>query len=259
MPGSLNSGGFTSRNRKTDLLVAACQQNILTAARYFHIPTGIEHRFGEKAAQIHNILYRSMGPTTDLLRYFPDSLYLDRWRRLPTWETERQAPEILTQAATKESTGLFSFYVEYKFSDSERRAPLKSVPTKYIGIIEREAWLTYKRLSRGNPEIGTYLDGNRTKIALFYAATYAPEILYAGWEEILQPIADEKAIRKDIAQPNERSVGFSTGSGTPWINFDIRTLKPLAQFLSEDLFWDENTAHNVVVSAKKALLGWLRK
>lgn len=254
MQSSISSGGFGGRSNKSDLLVESLQKFILTADRYFHIPTGIEHRFGEKAAAVHEILYRSMGPTTDLLRYFPDSLYLDRWRQLPTWESSRRSPKLRQQAATVKNTGLFSFFVEYKFSDSRRRAPLRNVPTEFIGIVEREAWLTYKRLCSANPEIGVYLDGMKTRIALFYAATYAPDVLYACWEDGLQPIDDARAIRRDVARPNEKSVGFSTGSGTPWINFDIRTMKRLEDFLSEDLFWEKETAARVVAVAKAELI-----
>lgn len=117
--------------------------------------------------------------------------------------------------------------------------------------------MTYKRLSSKNPQIGTYLDGKNTRIALFYAATYAPDLLYAGWEDELQPIVDERAIRKDIARPNAKSVGFSTGSGTPWINFDIRTLKPLDKFLVEDMFWEADEAGKVVALAKVDLMASL--
>ncbi|MGH7491825.1 MAG: hypothetical protein ACREOO_05475 [bacterium] len=251
-PDSFRSG-FTTRTNKSLKLMQTVEKTIFTPENYFHIPTGIEHRFGEQAGRVHELLYRSMGPTTDLLRYFPDSLYLDRRRRWPTWETNREQPERMARAADEKSTGLFAFFVEYKYSDAERKAALSNVPTKYIGIIEREAWLTYKRLTSTNPGLGIYLDSQRSRIALFYAATYAPDKLYAGWEEWLEPIADERAVRKDLARPNERTVGFSTGSGTPWMNFDIRRLKPLERFLSEELFWDETKAQAAVQTCKHEL------
>ena len=252
----LSSGGFTRRTNKTETFIQAVQATILTPERYINIPTGIEYRFGEEADRIHGLLYRSMGPTTDLLRYFPDNLYLDRHHRLPTWEPDRTQPETINESADENSTGLFSFFVEYKYSDSERRQPLGNIPTPYIGIIEREAWLTYKRLTQPNPGIGTYLDGQKTRIVLIYAATYAPEKLYACWEHELEPIWEiPQAIRKDIAQPSIRSVGFSTGSGTPWINFDIRKLKPLYQFLAEELFWLAEDAEQAVNLCKGQLFG----
>ena len=248
-----NSADFASRTGASTKLMQAVEQTILTPEKYFHIPTGIEHRFGAQAGRVHELLYRSLSPTTDLLRYFPDSLYLDRWRRWPAWESDRKSPEPLQQAAHEKSSGLFSFFVEYKYSEAERKAPLGNVPTKYIGIVEREAWLTYKRLTSPNPALGIYLDGQRSRIAVFYAATYAPDQLYAGWEEWLEPIADERAIRKDLARPNEKAVGFSTGSGTPWINFDIRRLKPLEKFLTEDLFWQGESAKKSVQACKQEL------
>lgn len=253
MKKSIHSGGFSERSNKTERLVQAIEAEIFTREHYFRIPTGIEHRFGEHAAKVHEILYRSLGPTTDLLRYFPDSLYLDRWRTFPEWEAGRTKPDLLAQPATLQSTGLFSFYVEYKYSDAERKRPLDGVPTPFIGIIEREAWLTYKRLTSPNPQLNTYLDGKRTRIALFYAALYAPDVLYAGWEEWLEPIADERAVRRDIARPNSKAVGFSTGSGTPWINFDLRQLKPLAAFLAEELFWDVAQAEQAAKACKQRL------
>jgi hypothetical protein len=140
--------------------------------------------------------------------------------------------------------------VEYKYSFSERKSAIGDVPTKYIGIIEREAWFAYRRLTNDIPETNTYLDGQRTLIALFYVATYAPEVLYAQWEHLIEPIA----IRKDFAQPNRRSVSYSTGSGTPWINFDIRKLKPLEVFLAQDLFWEETQACAAVEECKRVLL-----
>jgi hypothetical protein len=158
MAQQINSGGFSNRSNKTERLIKAIEQEIFTRERYFCIPTGIEHRFGEKAAKVHEILYRSLGPTTDLLRYFPDSLYLDRKRQLPEWLPNRKEPELLTEPANLQTTGLFSFYVEYKFSDSERKRPLGNVPTQFIGIIEREAWLTYKRLTSPNPNLNIYLE-----------------------------------------------------------------------------------------------------
>ena len=255
MTHKISSGGFADRSNKTERFVEAIEKEIFTRDRYFRIPTGIEHRFGDKAAKVHEILYRSLGPTTDLLRYFPDSLYLDRWRALPEWQPGKTTPELLPKQADLQATGLFSFYVEYKFSDAERKRPLAGVPTPFIGIIEREAWLTYKRLTSPNPKLDTYLDGKRTRIALFYAAMYAPEKLYAGWEQWLQPIADERAVRKDIARPNSKAVGFSTGSGTPWINFDIRQLKPMEAFLTEELFWQKHEAAEAVAACKRRLAG----
>jgi hypothetical protein len=252
---SFTSGGFTGRSSKTEAFIKSVKANILTPERYFDIPTGIEYRFGEESTRVHELLYRSMGPTTDLLRYFPDNLYLDRCRRLPTWETEWTTPQVSPEPLDIDATGLFSFFVEYKYSDSERRAPLKGVETKYIGIIEREAWLTYKRLTAPNPSLGIYLDGKRTLIALFYVATYAPDRLYANWEHLIQPIDDERAVIKTIARPQLRSEAYSRGSGTPWINFDIRTLKPLERFLAEDLFWEQTQALEAVKSCKKMLFG----
>lgn len=252
---SFTSGGFTGRSSKTEAFIKSIEATILTPERYFNIPTGIEYRFGEEANRVHELLYRSMGSTTDLLRYFPDNLYLDRLRRLPTWETSWTAAQVTPEPLDIDATGLFSFFVEYKYSDSERKAPLKGVETKYIGIIEREAWLTYKRLTAPNPALGTYLDGQRTLIALFYAVTYAPGLLYANWEHLIEPIDDERAIRKTIAQPQVKSEVGSTGSGTPWINFDIRTLKPLERFLVEDIFWELPQAQEAVGRCKKMLFG----
>ncbi len=147
---SFTSGGFTRRSSRTEAFIKSVEANILTPELYFNIPTGIEYRLGEEATRVHELLYRSMGPTTDLLRYFPDNLYLDRRRQLPTWETEWTTPQVSPEPLDIDATGLFSFFVEYKYSDSERRAPLKGVETQYIGIIEREAWLTYQRLTPGN-------------------------------------------------------------------------------------------------------------
>jgi len=249
------SGGFTGRSNKTEKFIKSVGTAVLTPERYINIPTGIEYRFGEKAQEVHEQLYRSMGPTTDLLRYFPDNLYLDRCRRMPTWETGQTVPQAFAQPLGIDATGLFAFFVEYKYSDSERRQPLKGVETRFIGIIEREAWLTYKRLTAPNPNLGTYLDGQRTLIALFYAVTYAPHLLYANWEHLIQPIEDERAVIKTIAQPQLRSEAYSRGSGTPWINFDIRTLKPLEQFLVKDLFWEQSQAIEAVSKCKKILFG----
>lgn len=252
---SFTSGGFTGRSSKTEAFIKSVKANILTPERYFDIPTGIEYRFGEEATRVHELLYRSMEPTTDLLRYFPDNMYLDRCRRLPTWETGWKTAQVSAEPLEMNATDLFSFFVEYKYSDSERRALLKGVDTKYIGIIEREAWLTYKRLTAPNPTLETYLDGQRTLIALFYALTYAPDLLYANWEHLIEPIDDERAIRKTIAQPKVKSEAGFTGSGTPWINFDIRTLKPLERFLVEDLFWEQTQALEAVERCKKMLFG----
>ncbi len=247
-----NSGGFSVRSQRAEAFSAAVEANILTRERYFRIPTGIEHRFGEHAGLVHDLLYRSMGPTTDLLRYFPDSLYLDRLHRLPEWE-EKATMAPVASPANKQATGLFSFFVEYKISENERKQPLAQVPTRYIGIIEREAWLTYRRLTSPNPQLGIYLDGRRTRIALFYAAAYAPDLLYAHWEHEITPIADSRAVRTDIARPQERSVASSTGSGTPWINFDIRQLKPLQEFLCTELWWPDDEAEQAVAACKRTV------
>ena len=247
----LSSGGFTGRISKTENFIQAVQETILTTERYINIPTGIEYRFGEEADRIHNLLYRSMGPTTDLMRYFPDNLFLDKHHRLPTWEPNRSQPETLNEPLDENGTGMFSFFVEYKYSDRERRIPLGDIPTPYIGIIEREAWLTYNRLTQPNPQTGTYLDDQRTLIALFYIATYAPSKLYANWEHLISPIL----VRPTIAQPGEKAEQDSTGSGTPWINFDIRCLKPLENFLVEDLFWNVEEALQDVNACKNRLFG----
>ncbi len=244
------SGGFSRRDEKTQRLIEVMRRHILTKERYFCIETGIEHRFGEQADVVHGMLYRSLGPTTDLLRYFPDSLYFDRLRRWPTWEQGRNQVQVLKQPARSEVTGLFTFFVEFKFSATERPRRIGNVPTPCIGQIEREAWLTYRRLTSPNPEVGLYLDGQRTRIALFYGASFAPELLYGGWEEWLEPIH----IRKDLAAPGSRAVQ-TRGSGTPWINFGVRQLKPLARFLSEDLFWEDDEALAAVARCRSMLEG----
>jgi hypothetical protein len=251
---NITSGGFTQRASQTDQFVQAVEANILRSENYFRINTGIEHRFATDAPQVHRLLYNSLGTTTDILRYFPDSLYFDRQRRWPTWETTWAAPERLPAIADENTDSLFSFFVEYKYSSSERRAPLIGVPTPFIAIVEREAWLTYQRLTRPNPDLGIYLDGQRTRIALFYAATYAPDKLYAEWEHNIEPIlSDPRAINTAIARPNQRAVGYSTGSGTPWINIDLRTLKPLNRFLTEDLFWDPDNAQAAFIACRNQL------
>ncbi|MFQ5651054.1 MAG: hypothetical protein ACE5IY_14030 [bacterium] len=245
---SQSSGGFTTRDSKTRRFIQALQKTVLTEARYFRIETGIEHRFGKQAAAVHGMLYRSLGPTTDLLRYFPDSLYFDRTKRLPTWDVSSPQGEPLAYPAASDLTGLFTFFVEYKYSGTERPRPIGDVATKFIGQIEREAWLTYRRLTSPNPQLGTYLDGKRTRIALFYAAAFAPEKLYGGWEEQIEPIF----VRGEIARPGSRSVA-TRGSGTPWINFDVRQLEPLAEFLVDELFWQQGKAKQAVAECKEML------
>ena len=246
---SLASGGFSQRADRTENFVQAVENTILTPDRYFNIQTGIEYRFGDEAEHVHQLLYNSMGPTTDLLRYFPDNLYLDRWRIWSTWELQQQQPIPLDNRAQENETGLFTFFVEYKYSYSERPTMIGEVPTKYIGILEREAWLTYKRLTSPNPNVGIYLDKHRTRIALFYAATYAPGHLFAGWEEDLEPIN----IIERVARPGVRTIQSSRGSGTPYINFDIRQLKPLENFLEEDLFWDREDVAAAVEDCRRML------
>lgn len=245
----ITSGGFSRRDRLTQALIDAINHYVLTDERYFKIQTGIEHRFGDEAETVHQKLYNSLGPTTDLLRYFPDSLCFDRFISLPTWSPDQQPTE-LKEPADENSTGLFTFFVEFKYSATERPTMIGNVPTKYIGQVEREAWLTYKRLTSNNPDLNTYLDGLRTKIALFYAASFAPDKLYGAWEEDIEPIS----VRYDIAEPGKRAVQ-TRGSGTPWINFDIRRLKPLERFLVEDLFWKTRVAQRVVQNCKKSLFG----
>jgi hypothetical protein len=246
---SMTSGGFTDRTDYTDRLIKAVEASILTSERYFNIQTGIEHRFGNQAEHVHSLLYNSMGPTTDLLRYFPDNLYLDRTLGKPTWVVSQTIPQLLPKQADEDGLGLFSFFVEYKSSYSERKYPISNVPTKYIGLIEREAWLTYKRLTHENPKHNIYLDGQRTQIALFYAATYAPDFLYAQWEHLIQPLA----VRGELAQPKKKSISSSSGSGTPYVNFDLRTFKPLDAFLTEDLYWDSTEAKSAVKNCKATL------
>lgn len=251
---NMTSAGFTQRSSQTEQFIQSIEANILRSESYFNIKTGIEYRFSGETEKVHRLLYNSLGPTTDILRYFPDNLYFDRQRRWPTWETSWKQPEKLTAVADENIDSLFSFFVEYKYSASERRAPLLGVPTPYIGIVEREAWLAYKRLTRPNPNLGLYLDGQRTRIALFYAATYAPDKLYAEWEHNIEPIgSDPNAINKAVARPNQRSVGYSSGSGTPWINIDLRTFKPLPRFLVEDLYWQPKEAQEVVTACKNQL------
>jgi len=250
MSPKMTSGGFSLRSSQTERFVDATESTIFTTERYINIPTGIEHQFGRQAGEVHDLLYRSMSTTTDLLRYFPDNLYLDRKCLMPTWDIPQDVPQLLSEPVEVTAEGMFSFFVEYKYSDRERRSPISSVPTRYIGIIEREAWLTYKRLTRKNPALDIYLDGQRTLIALFYAASYAPDFLYAQWEHLVEPID----VRPEIARPNKRSVSYSTGSGTPWINFDLRTFKPLDAFLTDDLYWDSVEAKSAVKKCKALLL-----
>ncbi|MFZ0391930.1 MAG: hypothetical protein WAN36_15825 [Calditrichia bacterium] len=240
---------YLKRSKSSEVFREAVSANILTHNSYFNIPTGIEHRFGSNFEQIKDLLYRSMGPTTDLLRYFPDDLYLDRFRRWPTWEPQQKAPVLLSKAASRKDTGLFSFFVEYKYSENERKAPIGEVPTRYIGIIEREAWLTYRRLTAPNPVQHIYLDGRRSRIALFYAAAYSPEKLYGIWEQDIQPIA----VRSETARPNERSFTESGGSGTPWINFDLREVLTLENFLEKELFWEKSQAAQAVSRCKERM------
>lgn len=235
----ITSGGFSLRDSLTQSLIASVHGHVLTEDRYLKIETGIEHRFETAAEDVHRMLYNSMSPTTDLLRYFPDSLYFDRRVLSPTWEPDREGAEILDEASDADTRGMFCFFVEFKYSATPRCSDLKGVPSEFVGQIEREAWLTYRRLTSRNPEVGIYLDGARSNIALIYVASYAPDRIYACWEGDIDPIY----VRPDIARPGERSID-TAGSGTPWVNFDIRTLKPLAKFLHEDLHWNSDEAEH---------------
>ena len=67
---SFTSGGFTGRSSKTDNFIKSVEATILTPKRYFNIPAGIEYRFGEEAKQVHELLYRSMGPTNRFTALF---------------------------------------------------------------------------------------------------------------------------------------------------------------------------------------------
>ena len=246
----LTSGGFSRRDALTRNLVSTLKARVLTPDRYFIIETGIEHRFGTEAEKVHSMLYANMGPTTDLLRYFPDALLFDRLVRLPTWATPAPIPERLAEPADDAAIGLFTFFAEFKTSTSIRRNPIKGVPSEYIGQIEREAWLTYRRLTSPNPQLNTYLDGLRSKIAVFYAASYAPNRLYAAWEHTLEPID----IKRKLAEPASRTY-TTAGSGTPWVNFDIRQMKTLTAFLNEDLYWDMTQAEVAVEACHAELYG----
>ena len=240
--GRYNSGGFSARDRLTQNLMSALDTHILSNERYSKIDTGIEFRFGDDAASVHQQLYDSLGPTTDLLRYFPDALYFDHAVKLPTWDVSEKPLE------NSDDKGLFTFFVEYKYSNSKCPYDVNGVPSEFVGQIEREAWLTYKRLSNPNPDTGTYLDGLRSRIALFYAVSYAPDKLYADWEENITPIR----VIDRLAIPNRRSVN-TRGSGTPWINFDIRKMKPLQQFLTEDMYWSTKEASLATTNCKTNL------
>ncbi len=241
----ITSGGFSTRDSYTQRLIAALNECVLSPDRYFRIDTGIEHRFGDKAKEIHNRLYYSLGPTTDLLRYFPDCLYFDLKMFYPDWEANLDKPREYAENENQ-LVGNFTFFAEYKYSGTPRKKPLPNcpnVPLEFIGIIEREAWLTYRRITNPNPDVGTYLDGSRPRIAMFYVATYAPELLYAGWEEWIEPIN----IVDKVARPGKRAL-ITRGSGTPWINFDIRVLKPIEAFLVDDLYWGSDEA--IIASQK---------
>ncbi len=244
------TGSFSVRDSLTQKLIATLKHYVLTPERYFCIETGIEHRFGDHARMVHELLRNSAGPTTDLLRYFPDSLYFDRHRRLPTWEVEQTRPTTSPGAEDIHAAqGLFTFFVEYKYSATPSPRMIQGVPAPFVGQMEREAWLTYQRLSGPNPAMRNYLGGKRAQIALFYAAAYAPDKLYAGWEHNLRPIR----IRPDVARPREKTIRSSRGSGTPWVNFDIRDLKPLEQFLVEDLFWKRSEAALAVKECRRRI------
>jgi len=245
------ASGFSHRDALTQKFIRTVGETILTDRRYHKIETGIEYRFAEQAREVHRWLYHALGPTTDLLRYFPDSLYFDLQRCLPDWESETKRPRAFPDEPEK--IGHFTFFVEYKYSRTRRSQPLSAhpeVPLEYIGIMEREAWLTYRRLTTPNPPLGLYLDGKFPRIALFYAAEYAPEKLFAAWENCIEPLQ----VVKKVARPLSRTM-HTKGSGTPWINFDLRRLKPLERFLHEDLFWDEREALRAVAQCKKRLFG----
>jgi len=145
---------------------------------------------------------------------------------------------------------MFTFYVEFKYTATKCPYSIGDVPPEFVGQIEREAWLTYKRLTSPNPDQGIYLDGMRSRIALFYAAPFAPDMLYGTWEEDIDPI---RVISKQ-AEPGRRAVD-TRGSGTPWINFDISKLKPLEVFLIEDLYWHEEPGIEAVQKCKEQLFG----
>jgi hypothetical protein len=183
-----------------------------------------------------------LGPTTDLLRYFPDALYFDHLVKFPTWDQR--------VLENDDERGLFTFFVEYKYTDTQCPFSVNGVPPEFVGQIEREAWLTYKRLTSPNPKLDIYLDGHRSRIALFYAAPFASDKLYGAWEENIEPIK----VKSEKAIPGERTLN-TLGSGTPWINFDIRKLKPLEVFLADDLYWDNTAAMIAVKNCKERLFG----
>ena len=58
---TINSGGFSARDKLTQNLIQATSETILTDERYSKIETGIEFRFGDDAKSVHEKLYESMG------------------------------------------------------------------------------------------------------------------------------------------------------------------------------------------------------
>jgi hypothetical protein len=191
---------FAKRLAQTNVVVAALESGLwaspLLSQRLAHVNYGAEHLI---PPQVHQVIRFAHTKTTRHIRFAPDFFVVDRRDPKRTYLLEYKCTQ----------TPLFS---RGRINMLRQQSPNKDIDWPDVGQIEAEAYDNYRALADAG-----------IRMALLDYCAYHERLIVCDFVERITPFHKSHV---QTATP--------TGSGTPFINFDLRAMRSLEEFIAAE-------------------------
>ncbi len=191
---------FARRLKQTNAVIAALRSGLwesdLLTPRLVHVDYGAENLI---PPQVHKIIRFAHTETTRHIRFAPDFFVTDRRAPANTYLLEYKCTQ----------TPLFS---RGRINMLQRQSPRRDIDWQDIGQIEAEAFDNYRALADAG-----------IRMALLDYCAYHERLIVCDFVERITPL------HRDRVRTATR-----TGSRTPFINFDLRALRSLEEFIAAE-------------------------
>lgn len=211
--------GFEYRVAQTNKVIQILKDNLwgapVISERLVHVDYGAEHIVPN---EVHRLIRFVRTETIRHIRFAPDFFVVDRKYPERTYLLEYKCTQ----------TPLYS---SDRISMICRKSPRKDINARDIGQWEAEAYENYKALS----SLGI-------RVVILNYCAYHDRSLVCDFIEKVTPIHRDR-VRSNI----------TAGSRTPFINFDLRSMRSLEEFLVDEHGFSMEQVKPLIEKAKQRL------
>jgi len=211
--------GFVDRLEQTNKLVTILTdglwENAVIRQRMVHVNYGAEHIVPQ---EVHELIRHTRTETTRHIKFTPDFFVVDR--RYP------ERTYLLEYKCTQ--TPLYS---RNRIEMIRKRSPRKEIDWQEIGQWEAEAYDNYRALAK----LGV-------RVAILNYCAYHSRLLVCDFVERVTPLYRDR-VRSSTMR----------GSRTPFINFDLTSMRSLEEFLVAEHGFDIEQVKSLCANVKRRL------